>query len=54
MVGIVIGLALIALAAWILARRLARFVRTKGRSGCEGCPYAGGCRGKGCERKENF
>lgn len=50
MVGIVIGILILAAAATILVRRLVAFVRTRGRSACDHCPYAKGCHG-GCRTK---
>ena len=49
--GVLPGLALTGLAAWILIRRVSAFIRTKGRSACEHCPYSGQCSGR-CERRK--
>ena len=50
MIGWIIGLAIVGLAAAILIRRARDFVRTKGMSACENCPYSGHCQG-GCDGK---
>jgi len=50
LLAIIIGIAIIALAAIILARRAIQFFRTKGRSACANCPYSGSC-GGGCEKR---
>ena len=50
MPGIVLGVLILAAAAFILIRRAVRFVRTRGRSACENCPYAKSCSGK-CQTK---
>ena len=50
MIAILIGIAILALAAGILAGRAYRFFKTKGRSACASCPYSGTC-GGGCGRK---
>lgn len=42
---IVLGALLVGAAAWVLVKRLIRFIKTGGRSACENCPYAGHCRG---------
>ena len=53
MIGLIIGLAIVGLAAAILIRRARAFVRTKGMSACENCPYSGqGCSGH-CRKKKN-
>jgi len=40
---------IILLAAWIVVRRVREFVKTKGMSACENCPYANACG----QKKEN-
>ena len=50
MIAIIIGIAIIALAAGILVGRAHRFFKTKGSSACANCPYSGSC-GGGCGRK---
>lgn len=45
MIAIIIGIAIIALAAFILGRRAYRFFKTKGQSACANCPYSGQCSG---------
>lgn len=50
MLATLLGVALLALAALILARRMITFWRTKGHSACEHCPYAKGCSGS-CRKK---
>ena len=49
MLPIIIGIAIIALAAGILAGRAYRFYKTKGQSACANCPYSGQCSG-GCSK----
>ena len=49
MLPIIIGIAIIALAAGILAGRAYRFYKTKGQSACANCPYSGHCSG-GCSK----
>lgn len=49
MLSILIGVAILALASAILARRAYRFFKTKGRSACANCPYSGHC-GGGCNK----
>ena len=49
MLPIIIGIAIIALAAGILAKRAYRFYKTKGQSACANCPYSGHCSG-GCSK----
>ncbi|NLD60334.1 MAG: hypothetical protein GX647_11840 [Clostridiales bacterium] len=36
------GLVLLA-AAWIAVKGVVRFIRTKGQSACDSCPYANTC-----------
>lgn len=49
MLPILIGVAILAIAAAILARRTYQFLKTKGRSACANCPYSGSC-GGGCNK----
>ena len=49
MPGILIGIAILALAAIILIRRAGQFVRSRGQSACAHCPYSGTCSG-GCSK----
>lgn len=42
-----IAAAILLSAGWILYRRVAAFVRSKGSSACANCPYAKSCSG-GC------
>lgn len=49
MLPILLGAAILALAATILVRRGIAFFRTKGHSACEHCPYAKSCTG-GCRK----
>jgi hypothetical protein len=52
MIGWIIGLAIVGLAAAILIRRTRDFVRTRGMSGCQNCPFSGqGCSGQ-CKKKQ--
>lgn len=44
-IGYIVAVLIAGAAAWILIRRLARFIRTGGRSACDNCPYANGCGG---------
>ena len=44
MIGILIGAALLALAAWILLKKIRAFTRSGGQSGCDACPYCQSCR----------
>ena len=46
MPGLIIGAAIIALAAIILIRRIRAFIRSGGESACGNCPYSGSCPGK--------
>lgn len=44
--SILVALAIVFAAAWILVKRLGAFKRSCGRSACENCPYSGACGGK--------
>jgi radical SAM protein with 4Fe4S-binding SPASM domain len=49
MLAIILGIAIIALAAFILTRRAIQFHKTKGQSACANCPYSGRCSGS-CQK----
>lgn len=49
MIGMIIGIAILALAAGILVGRAYRFFKTKGQSACANCPYSGHC-SSGCSK----
>ena len=42
-VSILVAVAIILAAAWILIKRMVSFKRTCGRSACANCPYSGSC-----------
>ena len=44
MIGTAIGIAVVALAAFIIVRGCIRFSKTDGQSACSACPFANHCR----------
>lgn len=47
---VVLGALALGAAAWILVKRVIRFIKTGGKSACENCPYSGQCKGQ-CKKK---
>ena len=47
MLAVLLGAAILLLAAAILGRRAYQFFKTRGASACSNCPYSGSCIG-GC------